>query len=297
MNILSFGSLNLDKVYRVEHFVRPGETISGLSLEEHCGGKGLNQSIAIAKAGASVWHAGCVGQADGTPLLNALQESGVDISLVRQLACPTGHAIIQVDQEGQNCILLYGGANQQITTEQIDQTLAQFQPGDLLVLQNEINNLAYLMETAANRGMTIVLNPSPMNETILSLPLQHVSYFLLNEVEAQELCGEDKDETLYPQLLLERFPNSRIVLTLGSRGSIYQDAHCRIQQPCYKVQTVDTTAAGDTFTGYFLASVSQGTEVAEALKRASKAAAISVSRRGASVSIPTQAEVEAFDAD
>lgn len=297
MNILSFGSLNLDKVYRVEHFVRPGETISGLSLEEHCGGKGLNQSIAIAKAGASVWHAGCVGQADGTPLLNALQESGVDISLVRQLACPTGHAIIQVDQEGQNCILLYGGANQQITTEQIDQTLAQFQPGDLLVLQNEINNLAYLMETAANRGMTIVLNPSPMNETILSLPLQHVSYFLLNEVEAQELCGEDKDETLYPQLLLERFPNSRIVLTLGSRGSIYQDAHCRIQQPCYNVQTVDTTAAGDTFTGYFLASVSQGTEVAEALKRASKAAAISVSRRGASVSIPTQAEVEAFDAD
>lgn len=297
MNILSFGSLNLDKVYRVEHFVRPGETISGLSLEEHCGGKGLNQSIAIAKAGASVWHAGCVGQADGTPLLNALQESGVDISLVRQLACPTGHAIIQVDQEGQNCILLYGGANQQITTEQIDQTLAQFQPGDLLVLQNEINNLSYLMETAANRGMTIVLNPSPMNETILSLPLQHVSYFLLNEVEAQELCGEDKDETQYPQLLLERFPNSRIVLTLGSRGSIYQDAHCRIQQPCYKVQTVDTTAAGDTFTGYFLASVSQGTEVAEALKRASKAAAISVSRRGASVSIPTQAEVEAFDAD
>ena len=109
MNILSFGSLNLDKVYGVEHFVRPGETISGLSMEEHCGGKGLNQSIAIAKAGGNVWHAGCVGQADGAPLLNALSESGVDVSLVRQLECPSGHAIIQVDQDGQNCILLYGG--------------------------------------------------------------------------------------------------------------------------------------------------------------------------------------------
>lgn len=295
MNILSFGSLNLDKVYGVEHFVRPGETISGLSMEEHCGGKGLNQSIAIAKAGGNVWHAGCVGQADGASLLNALSESGVDVSLVRQLECPSGHAIIQVDQDGQNCILLYGGANQQVTPEQIDQTLAQFQPGDLLVLQNEINNLAYLMQAAADRGMTIVLNPSPMNETILSLPLHLVSYFLLNEVEAQELCGEDKDETQYPQLLLERFPNSRIVLTLGSRGSIYQDAHCRIEQPSYKVKAVDTTAAGDTFTGYFLASVSKGMDIAEALDKASKAAAISVSRHGASVSIPTPAEVEAFD--
>lgn len=297
MNILSFGSLNLDKVYRVEHFVRPGETISGLSMEEHCGGKGLNQSIAIAKAGGHVWHAGCVGQADGAPLLTALQENGVDISLVRRLPCPTGHAIIQVDEHGQNCILLYGGANQQITPEQIDQTLEQFQAGDMLILQNEINNLSYLMEAAAGKGMTIVLNPSPMHKSILSLPLQHVSYFLLNEVEARELCGEDKDETLYPQLLLARFPNSRIVLTLGDKGSIYQDSHCRIEQPSYQVQTVDTTAAGDTFTGYFLASVSKGMSIQAALKRASKAAAISVSRHGASISIPAEAEVEAFNPD
>lgn len=294
MNILSFGSLNLDKVYRVEHFVRPGETISGLSMEEHCGGKGLNQSIAMAKAGGHVWHAGCVGLGDGAPLLHALQESGVDISLVRQLDCPTGHAMIQVDQGGQNCILLYGGANQQITREQIDQTLDQFQPGDLLVLQNEINNLAYLMESAFQKGMTLVLNPSPMDQAILSLPLERVRYFLLNEVEAGELCGEETDESQYPQLLLDRFPDSRIVLTLGAKGCIYQDAHCRIEQPAYKVDTVDTTAAGDTFTGYFLASISKGIPVKEALKKASKAAAISVSRRGASVSIPTPEEVEAF---
>lgn len=297
MKILSFGSLNLDKVYRVAHFVRPGETVSGLSLEEHCGGKGLNQSVAMAKAGGRVWHAGCVGQSDGAPLLKVLADSGVDISLVRKLPSPTGHAIIQVDESGQNCILLYGGANQQITAEQIDHTLAQFEAGDLLVLQNEISGLPYLMEAAARKGLVIVLNPSPMDQAILSLPLQHVSYFLLNEVEARELCGAGSEEARYPQLLLDRFPHSHIVLTLGAKGCVYQDAHCRIEQPAYTVNTVDTTAAGDTFTGYFLASLSQGAAVADALKTATKAAAISVSRRGASTSIPTKEEVAAFSPD
>lgn len=297
MNILSFGSLNLDKVYRVPHFVGPGETLSGLSLAEHCGGKGLNQSVAMAKAGGRVWHAGCVGRADGGPLLEMLADSGVDTSLVRQLDQPTGHAIIQVDESGQNCILLYGGANQAITTGQIDETLERFQAGDLLVLQNEINNLPYLMEAAARRGLAIVLNPSPMDEAILALPLEHVGYFLLNEVEARQLCGEDRAVEEYPQLLLERFPGSRIVLTLGSKGCIYQDACRRVEQRAYRVRAVDTTAAGDTFTGYFLAAVSQGAPVEEALERATRAAAISVSRPGAATSIPTRAEVEAFTPD
>ena len=291
MNILSFGSLNLDKVYQVEHFVRPGETVSSLSMAEYCGGKGLNQSIAIARAGGHVWHAGCVGRADGAPLLKALADSGVDTSLVRQLDCPTGHAIIQVDRDGQNCILLYGGANQQITTGQIDQALDHFRPGDLLVLQNEISQLPYLMGAARAAGLTIVLNPSPMNASILTLPLRHVSDFLLNEVEARELCGQECRDDLLPERLLERFPDSHIVLTLGARGSIYQDAHQRIEQPAFKVDAVDTTAAGDTFTGFFLASIAQAVPVAEALKTASKAAAISVTRSGAAPSIPTKTEV------
>lgn len=251
----------------------------------------------MAKAGGRVWHAGCVGRSDGQPLLQTLENSGVDISLVRRLDHPTGHAIIQVEESGQNCILLYGGANQQITTEQIDETLAQFQAGDLLVLQNEINNLPYLMEAASRKGLTIVLNPSPMDASILALPLEHVSYFLLNEVEARELCGEDRAVEEYPQLLLERFPHSRIVLTLGAKGCIYQDTCRRVEQPACKVKAVDTTAAGDTFTGYFLAAVAQDIPIEEALKTATKAAAISVSRHGASPSIPTKAEVEAFSPD
>lgn len=294
MDILSFGSLNLDKVYQVTRFVRPGETVSSLSMAEHCGGKGLNQSIAMARAGGHVRHAGCVGRSDGAPLLKTLSDSGVDVSLVRQLDCPTGHAIIQVEESGQNCILLYGGANQRITTRQIDETLARSRPGDLLVLQNEISGLPYLMTAAKDAGLTIVLNPSPMDASVLSLPLDLVSYFLLNEVEARELCGADCEESLYPQRLLDRFPHSRVILTLGARGCVYQDAHQRIEQPAYPVKAVDTTAAGDTFTGYFLAAISQGVPLREALERASMAAAISVSCPGASDSIPALAEVLAF---
>lgn len=290
MKILSFGSLNLDKVYSVNHFIRPAETMAAIELNEFSGGKGLNQSIALARAGAEVWHAGCVG-ADGTMLLNALQESGVDISLVRRLSCPTGHAIIQVNTEGQNCILLYGGANQQITPAQIDETLAQFAPGDMVVLQNEISNLSYLIEAAGKKGMVIVLNPSPMAPELLQMPLQYVSYFLLNEVEAKDLCGADVPEEEYPEKLMARYPGSRVVLTLGSRGCIYQDANTRIVHPACRVQAVDTTAAGDTFTGYFVAGIAAGESVEQALEEATKAAAISVSRRGAAPSIPLREEV------
>lgn len=291
MKILSFGSLNLDKVYSVPHFIRPGETMAASNLGTYCGGKGLNQSIALARAGAQVWHAGCVGQTDGAMLLETLRESGVDTSLVRSLPCPTGHAIIQVNEEGQNCILLYGGANQQITRAQVDETLAHFDAGDFLVLQNEINELAYIMEQAHNKGMCIVFNPSPMTAELLNLPLEYVRYFLLNEVEAHDLCGEDVPEEEYPARLLARYPDSRIVLTLGSRGSIYQDAQTCIRQEAFRVKAVDTTAAGDTFTGYFVAAIAAGTPVATALQEASKAAAIAVSRPGASPSIPYRKEL------
>ena len=294
MKILSFGSLNLDKVYSVDHFVRAGETMSSAKLEEFCGGKGLNQSVAIARAGGEVYHAGCVGAADGGMLLDMLRSSGVDISLVQQLSCPSGHAIIQVNGDGQNCILLYGGANQQVTEAQIDDTLEKFDAGDILVLQNEISNLSYLIEAAGKKGMTIVLNPSPMTDSILSMPLQYVSYFLLNEVEAKDLCGEEAADDAYPEKLLARFPGSKIVLTLGDRGCIYRDAAQQVSYPACKVQAVDTTAAGDTFTGFFVAAIAAGLDVQTALEQATKAAAISVGRKGAAPSIPTREEMLAF---
>lgn len=294
MKILSFGSLNIDKVYSVTHFVRAGETVASQKMEEFCGGKGLNQSVALAQAGARVFHAGAVGKEDGKMLLQMLQSKGVDTSYVSQLPCPSGHAIIQVDPQGQNCILLYGGANQQITREQVERTLADFKPGDYLVLQNEINGLDMLIDLAYAKGMTIVLNPSPMSEEILRLPLHKVSYFLLNEVEAADLCGEDKSPEDCLAQLVAQFPQGKFVLTLGGQGCLYRDAHLSIHQPACPVQPVDTTAAGDTFTGYFVAGLLEGLEVRENLKRCALASAIAVSRKGASPSIPWMREVAAL---
>ena len=198
MKILCFGSLNIDYTYKVEHFVQKGETISSQSLQVFSGGKGLNQSIALAKAGAEVYHAGAVGT-DGGFLLRQLEEAGVNTEHVAVLdEIRTGNAIIQNDKDGDNCIILYGGANQAITREQADQVLKSFDEGDYLLLQNEINELPYIMEKAHRKGMNVILNPSPMDEKMKELPLDDVDYYLLNEVEAGQILdtGETDGEIL-----------------------------------------------------------------------------------------------------
>ena len=182
MKVLNFGSLNIDYVYSLDHFVQKGETISSDALNIFPGGKGLNQSLALGRAGVSTIHAGAVGK-DGEFLLKLLQESGVNIDYVQFLdSVQTGTAIIQKDKEGDNCIILYSGANHKISKAQVQKTIANFAEGDFLLLQNEINEIDSIMKLAHERGMKIVLNPSPMNEAILALPLEYVDYFLLNEV-------------------------------------------------------------------------------------------------------------------
>lgn len=295
MKILNFGSLNLDHVYTVDHFIRPGETMSAEKLEIFCGGKGLNQSIALARAGAEVYHAGAAGKADGERLLAALSAAGVDVSLVRRTEGVSGHAIIQVDKSGQNCILLFGGANKGITREQVDETLSHFEPGDLLLLQNEVSELSYLIDGASRRGMKIYLNPSPVTEELLGMPLDKVDCFILNEIEAADICGVTVSDKELPGRLHQKYPKATILLTLGEKGSIYYDGVNLFEQPACFVKAVDTTAAGDTFTGYFMESVACGSDIRSALLQAAKASAIAVSRKGASVSIPTKAEVEEIE--
>lgn len=298
MKVLCFGSLNIDYTYKVDHFVKKGETLSSESLKVFSGGKGLNQSIALAKAGVETFHAGAVGE-DGGFLLEELQKAGVntDCVTVRE-DVRTGNAIIQNDREGDNCILLYGGANQAITKEQVDTVLARFEHGDFLVLQNEINELSYIMEQAHRKGMKIILNPSPMNEKILGLPLDSVDYFLLNEVEAGQILSRDVtkrfDGEALAKELLQRFPTAAIVLTMGGAGSVYLDKEEMVRQPVCKVQAVDTTAAGDTFTGFFIGGILRGSSVKESMEMVSRAAAIAVTRRGAAPSIPLLEEVECF---
>lgn len=292
MKILNFGSLNIDNVYQVDHFVRKGETISSKSLTLFSGGKGLNQSVALGRAGAKVWHAGSIGK-DGLFLLETLRTAGVNVSCVRVLEeGKTGNAIIQNDAEGDNCILLYGGANQRITREQIDETLSHFSAEDFLVLQNEVNELPYLVQKAHEKGMRIVLNPSPMDEKIFEINLSLVDLFVLNDLEAAELTGGTGTEPATMLALLQRkFPSACFVLTLGPQGAYYADAKQTIWQEIYPAKVVDTTAAGDTFTGYFLAAILEGKSVKASLGLAAKAAAIAVSRPGAAPSIPKLDEV------
>lgn len=289
MKVLNFGSLNLDFVYAVDHMVAPGETLSSASLNTFCGGKGLNQSIALAKAGVNVQHAGLVGE-DGDMLISALEDAGVGAELIKALPGKTGHAIIQVDGGGQNCILLYGGANQSMTEEYIDEVLGNFEAGDILLLQNEINLLDCIIDRAYEKGMMIILNPSPYDEKLDACDFSKVSLFLLNEVEGAQVTGETESERILEKLK-EVYPKAKILLTLGSEGSVYQYRDELYRQGIFKVKAVDTTAAGDTFTGYFISSIIDGLPVPEGLALAAKASAIAVTREGAAPSIPTKDEV------
>jgi ribokinase len=296
MKALCFGSLNIDYTYKVDHFLVKGETLSSESLNEFCGGKGLNQSVALSRAGAETFHAGAIGE-DGKFLLEQLKEAGVDTGLVKILdGVRSGHTIIQNDKTGDNCILLYGGANRSITKDIADEVISNFEKGDYILLQNEISELKYIMEKAHERGLKIVLNPSPMDSLIEDLPLDYVDIFMLNELEAGQLLGWDRDKDFdgfnMAKALLNKFEGAAIVLTLGSEGAIYVDENQEIFQPAFKVQAVDTTAAGDTFTGFFIGGQIRGLSVKKSLEEAAKASAIAVTRPGASPSIPTLSEVE-----
>ena len=210
MKILNFGSLNLDYVYHVEHMVTPGETLASTRLETFCGGKGLNQSIALAKAGAEVYHAGCIGE-DGAMLLQALEEAGVETSYIKTLPGKTGHAIIQVDKSGQNCILLYGGANRLLTEHYINQVLESFGEGDVLLLQNEVNLLHVIIDKAYERGMKIILNPSPFDDNLKFCDFSKISMFLLNEVEGEQITGK-KEPAAILQELARLYSQAKVVL-------------------------------------------------------------------------------------
>lgn len=294
MKFLNFGSLNIDYVYNVDHILVGGETLSASDRNIYPGGKGLNQSISLARAGVETWHAGAIGKDDGQILYDVLEKSNVNLEYLKVLPeTPSGHTFIQVDKEGQNCILVYGGSNQQITKEQVDKTLSAFSAKDYIFLQNEINEIAYIMEKANKIGMKIVFNPSPMDEKIDILPLDCVDFFMVNEIEAAQLVNGDSDEELLDNLI-RKYPASHIIMTVGSRGAYYAHGEVREHYGIFDVERVDTTAAGDTFTGYFMSSFALGKTPRESLETASAASSIAVSRAGASSSIPTITEVKEF---
>lgn len=289
MKIINFGSLNIDRVYTVDHLVRPGETITSREYNVFAGGKGLNQSIALARAGTGVCHAGKIGP-DGNFLKDLLAGSGVDVSLVFRGEDPTGHAIIQVDEQGENSIILFGGANQVLADSEIEQVFNQTEPGDFLLLQNEINSIEKIIQEGSRKGLTLFYNPAPMTADVHSLPLEKIDWLIVNEVEGEAISGEVEPEEIL-KTIVGRYPELSVILTLGSDGVHFASSGEKHCIPGEDVKPVDTTGAGDTFTGYFLAEIVNGSNVRDALVIANRAAAICVTRHGAADSIPQRKEV------
>lgn len=295
MKIINFGSLNIDHVYQVDHTVRPEETVRAKKTSFFPGGKGLNQSIAIARSGADVYHAGCVGMNDGVYLLNILDKNGVNTSLVRKKEIPTGSAIIQVTPEGTKSIIVCGGANQTITPDQIEYTVAQIRKGDILLLQNEINSIDVIIEKALAMGARVALDPAPFTKDLKNLPLDKLSYIFFNRFEAAQFTGESPMdvEALIPAIR-RTFPNANALLTMGTKGAMLITKDDAIYQPIYDVPVRDRTAAGDAFIGFYLGTTINGASPKDALMMAAKAASLCVSRAGAASSIPMIEECYAF---
>lgn len=289
MKIYDIGSANIDYVYSVSHITKPGETLSSSDMQTFPGGKGLNQAVALSKAGADVVFGAVLGSG-GSFLLNILKENGVDVSRIKITDNADGHAIIQVDEKGENSILLFPGTNAAFTKEYIEEILFDANEGDILLLQNEINCLQELFEIAHKKKMRIAFNPSPFSASIYKLPLSYVDFFFCNEIE-----GEALFESAIPKEIcdnfIKKYPDSNLILTLGEKGSIFKSKNEYIIQPIFKTKVADTTAAGDTFTGYFLSEISKGNDAKTALEISSKASSIAVSRKGAAASVPFYNEV------
>ncbi len=284
--IFNLGSINIDHIYRVPHFPAPGETLISDSYSKGLGGKGANQSIAIARAGGRVVHIGAIGE-DALWTKQILADAGVDVTAVAALASPTGHAIINVDKTGENCITLFEGANILIGEGQISAALAQARAGDWLLLQNEVNNGPFAAKLARAKGLKVAYVAAPFDAEKVQKMLPHVDMLSVNEGEAAMVCealGVSEDE----------IPVEKLLITRGRAGVSYRDGADRYSQPVYKVEAVDTTGAGDTFMGYFIAQIDSGKSPQEALRMGAAAAALKVTKKGTAEAIPAMEDVAGF---
>ena len=322
MKTLCFGSANIDHVYKVNHFTRPGETQSCLEYSVGCGGKGFNQAVAMALAGNDTYFAGVIGR-DGSILKDTMLKKGVKTDFLKETEKYNGHAIIEVDRSGQNHIVLYGGTNQTIEREYVDEVMEHFGEGDIVVLQNEINEVPYIIERCHAKKMTIIFNAAPYDDGLKDFPIEKVTWLVVNETEGAGLSRagcfrnrafengnaenvnvkngnvekdnlENGDIGKIPGILYSMYGGVNILLTLGAQGSRAITADEDIYVPAYPVKAVDTTGAGDTFIGYFVRGISEGMPPEGGMRLASAASALAVSRPGAAESVPCYKEVCQF---
>lgn len=292
MTIINFGSINIDHVYQVPHFVQPGETLASNSYQKLLGGKGANQSIALAKAGTDVNHVGLINESDFAFKQTLIRE-GVNCKHVKGTEVASGHAIIQVSDSGENSIVLFAGANHEIDQALVNQALADATNEDWVLLQNETSAIADVMRTAKDKGMKVAFNPAPMTDSVKQLPLELVDLLIVNEVEAEALTGHTDLEDI-EKYCQENLDGCEVIVTLGSKGAKLLRANDSVFASAFKVDAVDTTAAGDTFIGFFLSAYVSGVDAEQCIKQACAASAIAVTRLGAAQSIPSQEEVLAF---
>ncbi|MCZ4280199.1 ribokinase [Kiloniella laminariae] len=287
--IINVGSINVDHVYRVPYFVKPGETLPTISYQRVLGGKGANQSVALARAGEKVRHVGAIGE-DHRWILDELSKAAVAVDDITVADVPTGHALIQVDDNAENCILLYPGANHALALDDIGGIFKTAEPDSWVLFQNEMPNLGEMIVLAKAAGAKVAVNPAPFDTAARDIPFDKIDLLIVNDIEAEELAASlpGGDE----QALTRLCP--LVIITRGTKGAICHSAGENIEVPAFVVEAVDTTGAGDTFVGYILSSLASGMNIANAMQRASAASALAVTKPGASVAIPTSAEVQAF---
>ena len=290
--LVNLGSLCVDNVYAVPNIATAGETVASLSHAVHPGGKGLNQSLAAARAGATVAHFGCIG-ADGRWLKEALAQAQVDVAGIREVPGASGHAVIQVNPQGANAITIAGGANRRLTEADFDAAYAGLGPEDWLLLQNEINDLERVLAPAAETPARVAFNVAPVDGRERAYDLADVDLLIVNEVEAAALAGVAEPEAALATLC-QRHPKSDVVLTLGCDGLLHGRGTAHASLDAFPVTAVDETAAGDAFVGYLMAALLAGRGMQDALRRGSAAGALAVTQAGAATSIPEPAAVAAL---
>lgn len=289
MKILIYGSVNIDSIYKVQDIVKPGQTIKGSFEGKKAGGKGANQAFAVGMACNNRYEVYFAGKADYEAdfIFNKMKEVSINCDYVCKSSYGTGSAIIQVSQEGQNSIIVCSNGNYHIEKDEIDNVFSNFEKGDCLILNAEINNVPYILEKSYEKGMIIFFNPSPCDQKLVYMPLEKASYLIFNEIEGSFFSGVKGSYKEIVDSLKKKYPNSKIVLTMGKDGCYCDD----IYVPAYKVNAVDTTGCGDTFLGFFATEIISGNSIENSLKIANKAASIAATRLGAMTSIPSYSEV------
>ncbi|MEM6758867.1 MAG: ribokinase [Pseudomonadota bacterium] len=287
MSVCNLGSINIDNFYAVPHIPGPGETLAATGFSRGLGGKGANMSVAVARGAARAIHIGAVGR-DGGWCVDRLMEYGVDTRHIATLPdTPTGHANISVASDGENQIVIHQGTNALITDDMIGAALSEASPGDILVMQNETCGQVTAARMATDLGLRVVYAAAPFDAKTVSDIREFAKILVLNALEAQQLRTA-------LGLGLTDLGIDHVIVTMGGEGSLWLDVAARseLRVPAVSVTPVDTTGAGDTFTGFLLAGLDRGMPMEQALTLATRAGAIMVTRHGTADVIPDLKDIE-----